>query len=203
MSITPAFTVASGAGCPTAGGPPRDQDFLTPGRAAALCSVSTERFAGWMRQGLIPVIRREGRELIRTRDLIEHLLNHHIPIPEALLQGGRRKILFISLDERTAPDLAAQVIRLLYRLKEREDFIADFIRHSELTELKIISFAPELLVLLGEDEATRRLAERLACLLPPPAVIQRLSPDEAGEGKIDSPETHDNNSPAGGSGGKS
>lgn len=183
MSITPAFTVASGAGCPTAGGPPRDQDFLTPGRAAALCSVSTERFAGWMRQGLIPVIRREGRELIRTRDLIEHLLNHHIPIPEALLQGGRRKILFISLDERTAPDLAAQVIRLLYRLKEREDFIADFIRHSELTELKIISFAPELLVLLGEDEATRRLAERLACLLPPPAVIQRLSPDEAGEGR--------------------
>ena len=152
----------------------QEHEFLSPVRAAELCSVSLARFEGWIRQGLLPAIQQNGQQLIASRDLISHLLGHNIRIPEALLQGGCKKILFISLCEQAAPELAASVVRLLFRLKEHEDFIVDFIRHGEHTELKLITFEPDQVVLLGDESETAPLATRLRTLLAPGTSIQTL-----------------------------
>lgn len=154
----------------------QEHEYLSPGRAAALCSVSEARFEGWVRQGLVPVVQQGGKKMIKSRDLIEHLLSHNIRIPEQLLQGGRKKILFIGLRDQVAPELAAAVIRLLYRLRDQEDFIVDFIRHGEHTELKIITLEPDRIVLLGAAHETEALLAGLRPLLAPQVCIQSLHP---------------------------
>ncbi|MDO5674638.1 MAG: hypothetical protein Q4G66_06960 [bacterium] len=156
----------------------QEHEFISPSRAATLCSVSVARFESWMRQGLVPVVRQGGRKLIKSRDLIEHLISHNIRIPEELLQGGRKKILFIGLHDHVEPELAAAVVRLLYRLREREDFIVDFIRHGEHTELKIITLEPDKIVLLGADQEAQDLQAGLRRLLAPETSIQCLHPQE-------------------------
>ena len=135
-----------------------------------------------MRQGLVPVVRQGGRKLIKSRDLIEHLISHNIRIPEELLQGGRKKILFIGLHDHVESGLAAAVIRLLYRLRERENFIVDFIRHGEHTELKIITLEPDKIILLGADPEAQDLLTSLRRLLAPEASIQCLHPKEMASG---------------------
>ncbi len=161
----------------------QEHEFITPSRAAALCSVSVARFESWMRQGLVPVVRQGGRKLIKSRDLIEHLISHNIRIPEELLLGGRKKILFIGLHDHVEPELAAAVIRLLYRLREREDFIVDFIRHGEHTELKIITLEPDKVVVLGADQEAQELQAGLRRLLAPETSIQCLHAQESASGQ--------------------
>ena len=161
----------------------QEHEFINPSRAAALCSVSVARFESWMRQGLVPVVRQGGRMLIKSRDLIEHLISHNIRIPEELLLGGRKKILFIGLHDHVEPELAAAVIRLLYRLREREDFIVDFIRHGEHTELKIITLEPDKVVVLGADQEAQELQAGLRRLLAPETSIQCLHAQESASGQ--------------------
>ncbi len=154
----------------------QEHEFLSPSRAAALCSVSESRFESWIRQGLVPVISQGSRKMIKSRDLIEHFICHNIRIPEELLQGGRKKILFIGMHNQVEPGLASAVIRLLYRLRDQEDFIVDFIRHGEHTELKVITLEPDRIILLGTDTETTALMHSLQPLLGPKAVIQSLNP---------------------------
>ena len=154
----------------------RAHEFLSPARAAALCCVSEARFESWIHQGLVPVVRHGSRKMVKSRDLIQHLINHNIRIPEALLQGGRKKILFIALHEQVESKLAAAAIRLLHRLRNQEDCIVDFIRHGEHTELKVITFEPDRIVLLGTGEAADTLLAALGRLLTPQASIECLHP---------------------------
>ncbi len=151
-------------------------EFLSMEQAAALSSVSESRFAGWIQQGLLPVVYGGGRYMIKARDLIAHFIGHNIRIPAQLLQGGRKKILFIGLQDQVEPELASAVIRLLYRLRDQEDFIVDFIRHGEHTELKVITLEPDRVVLLGREHETERLLRKLRPLLAPQTSIQCLQP---------------------------
>ena len=139
---------------------PNDLEYLNLEQAAVICSVSDERFSKWIDKGVVPVIDVNGKKLIHSHDLIQHLVRHNIPIPERLLQGNSKKILFVLTDESIPPTVTTEVIWALYKLRKRTSYIFDFVRLDSNIELKIITLRPDVIVLLQEDAGDRE-PERL------------------------------------------
>jgi hypothetical protein len=137
-----------------------DLEYLDLEQAAVICSVSDERFGRWIDKGVVPVIDVNGKKLIHSHDLIQHLVRHNIPIPERLLQGNSKKILFVLTDESVPHTVTTEVIWALYKLRKRTSYIFDFARLDGNIELKIITLHPDVIVLLQEDAGDRE-PERL------------------------------------------
>ncbi|MDR2551152.1 MAG: helix-turn-helix domain-containing protein [Desulfobulbus sp.] len=141
--------------------PPTDHEYLDLKQAAVICSVSEERFGKWIDKGVVPVIEVKGRKLIHSHDLVQHLVRHNIPIPDRLLQGNSKKILFVLTDEAIPHKVTIEVIWALYALRKETAYIFDFVRLDSNIELKIITFHPDKIVLLqenpGDEEPARQL----------------------------------------------
>ncbi|MGD9947375.1 MAG: hypothetical protein AB7U29_02725 [Desulfobulbus sp.] len=144
---------------------PEDLEYLTLDQAASICCVSGERFGKWIAKGLLPVIEIHENKLIRSRDLIQHLIRHNIRIPERLLQGNSKKILFILLEKDLPSTITNDIIWALYRLRKHPAFIVDFIECDSTTELKIITFDPDIIFLLKSDADTKDSMLRLSTML--------------------------------------
>ncbi|MBM9613197.1 helix-turn-helix domain-containing protein [Desulfobulbus rhabdoformis] len=127
---------------------PDDLEYLSFTQVADLCGISQERLTRWINKGMLPVIKSNTQELIRSQDLIQHLIRHNIRIPARLLQGSTKKILFILMQPALSSEMTRDVIWALYRQKEHARYIFDFIQHNENTELKIITFDPDAIFLL-------------------------------------------------------
>lgn len=134
---------------------PNELEYLDLEQAAVICSVSDERFGKWIGKGLVPVVEVNGKKLIHSHDLIQHLVRHNIPIPDRLLQGNSKKILFVLTDESVPHAVTTEVIWALYKLRKRTSYIFDFVRLDTNIELKIITFHPDMIVLLQEDAGNR------------------------------------------------
>jgi len=132
---------------------PDDLEYLNFEQAASICSISLERLARWVDKGLLPVIKLNDQSLIRSQDLIQHLVLHNIRIPERLLQGSTKKILFILMQAEISAPMTRDIIWALYSQREHSDHIFDFIRHDENTELKIITFGPDMIILLQSGDS--------------------------------------------------
>jgi hypothetical protein len=91
--------------------------------------------------------------LIHSRDLIHHLVRHNIPIPDRLLQGSNKKILFILTDESIPHAVTVKLIWLLYALQKKTTYVFDFVPFDTNIELKIITFHPDKIVLLQENSS--------------------------------------------------
>lgn len=128
-----------------------DLEYLDLAQAANICCVSAERFGKWIDKGVVPVINHNGKLLIRSHDLIQHLIRHNIPIPDRLLQGNNKKILFILTEEAVPQTVTSEIIWALYRLRKRTPYIFDFVRYDRNIELKIITFRPDIIFLLQKD----------------------------------------------------
>jgi hypothetical protein len=128
-----------------------DLEYLDLEQAALICSVSDERFDKWIEKGAVPVIDRNGKKLIHSHDLIQHLIRHNIPIPDRLLQGTNKKILFVLTDEDIPQSVATEFIWTLFRLRKRSGYIFDFARYDRNVELKIITLCPDMIVLLIQE----------------------------------------------------
>jgi len=136
--------------------PHNDLEYLDLEQAAVICSVSDERFGKWIDKGVIPVFEVNGKKLIHSHDLIHHLVRHNIPIPDRLLQGkNSRKILFVLTDETVPHAVTTEVIWALYKLRKRTSYIFDFVRFDNNIELKIITFCPDVIILLQEDSTNQ------------------------------------------------
>jgi hypothetical protein len=131
--------------------PPSDLEYLGLEQAATICCVSNERFGKWIAKGVIPIIEFKGKSFIHSHDLIQHLIRHNIPIPDRLLQGNSKKILFILTGETIPQTVTTEVIWTLYRLRKRSSYVFDFVRFDTNIELKVITFHPDLIVLLQPD----------------------------------------------------
>jgi hypothetical protein len=128
-----------------------DHEYLDLKQAAVICSVSDERFGKWIDKGVVPVIDVNGKKLIHSHDLIQHLVRHNIPIPDRLLQGNSRKILFVLADESIPHAVTTEVIWALYKLRKQTSYIFDVVRLDNDIELKIITFSPDKIILLQEE----------------------------------------------------
>lgn len=130
---------------------PADLEYLSLDQAASICCVSAERFAKWIEKGLLPVIESKGKKLVRCRDLIQHLIRHNIRIPERLLQGNTKKILFILTEKDLPASMTTDVLWAIYRLRKHPSLIIDFIEYDSDSELKVITFDPDIIFLLKSD----------------------------------------------------
>ncbi|WP_297957627.1 helix-turn-helix domain-containing protein [uncultured Desulfobulbus sp.] len=139
-----------------------DLEYLDVEQAANICSVSDERFARWIDKGLVPVIAHGGKRLVRAHDLIQHLIRHNIPIPERLLQGSSKKILFILMEETIPERVTSEIIWTLYRLREQTPYIFDIVRDDPNIELKIITFNPDVIFLLRKDSTDQAREQAIA-----------------------------------------
>ena len=123
-------------------------EYLTIKKAALISCVSEERFIRWVNKGLIPVITKGEDTFVRSRDLVQHLIQYNIPIPDGLLQGSAKKILFIFLQRLMPERFSAEIIQVLYKLRSQTSFILDFIEEDSWTSLKIMTFKPDIIFLL-------------------------------------------------------
>ena len=123
-------------------------EYLTIKNAALISCVSDERFIRWVDKGLIPVITKGENTFVRSRDLVQHLIQYNIPIPDGLLQGSAKKILFIFLQRIMPKGFSAEIIQVLYKLRSQTSFILDFIEDDSCTSLKIMTFKPDIIFLL-------------------------------------------------------
>lgn len=144
---------------------PDDLEYLTFEQAASICCISEERFVRWVEKGMVPVITLNDNPLIRAQDLIQHLIRHNIPIPDRLLQGNTKKILFILMQAAIPRTLTTEIIWALYRFRERNAYVFDFIEYDENTELKIITFDPDYIFLLQRDAQGPELEEHISAML--------------------------------------
>jgi hypothetical protein len=130
---------------------PDDLEYLTFDQAAAICSISLERLIRWIDKGMLPVITLQEQRLIRAQDLIQHLIRHNIRIPERLLQGSIKKILCILMQTEIPVAMTRDILWALYRQKDNSSYVFDFIELNSDTELKIITFDPDVIFLLQTD----------------------------------------------------
>lgn len=158
---------------------PENLEYLSLEQAASICCVSEERFAKWIEKGLLPVIETKGNTLVRSRDLIQHLIRHNIRIPERLLQGNTKKILFILMEKDLPTQMTTDIIWALYRLRKHPAFIIDFIECNSDTELKVITFAPDIIFLLKSDAETKAAELKLIKMLGKEIPIHSFSVDRA------------------------
>jgi len=128
-----------------------DHEYLGLRQAAVICSVSEERFGKWIDKGAVPVIEGKDGKMIHSHDLVQHLVRHNIPIPDRLLQGNSKKILFVLADESIPHTVTIEVIWALHALRKETAYIFDFVRLDTNIELKIITFHPDKIVLLQEN----------------------------------------------------
>ena len=126
-------------------------EYLDLEQAAIICCVSDERFNKWIEKGVVPVIDRNGKKLIHSHDLIQHLIRHNIPIPDRLLQGNNKKILFVLTNTDISQPVATELIWALFRLRKQSAYIFDFVRYDNNVELKIITLHPDIIVLLLQE----------------------------------------------------
>ncbi len=158
-----------------------DSEYLTPAQAASVCCVSVDRFFRWLDSGLIPVICRRGRRLISSQDLIHHLVRHNIPVPDRLLQGGLKKILVILQQLIMPKAVTAKIIWTLYRFREKTPCILECIAYDSNTELKIITFSPDAILLFGMDEQVEDTAAGIRQILTNAIPLYSFSPAQAAE----------------------
>ena len=156
---------------------PNDLEYLDVGQAANICSVSDERFAKWIEKGLVPVIEHGGKRLVRAHDLIQHLIRHNIPIPERLLQGSSKKILFILMEETIPQSVTSEIIWTLYRLREQSPYIFDIVRDDTNIELKIITFGPDVIFLLRKDTTDQAREQAIARMVNGTTPVHAFSID--------------------------
>lgn len=156
---------------------PDDLEYLSIDQAASICCISEERFAKWIEKGLVPVIDVKGKQLIRSRDLIQHLVRHNIRIPDRLLQGNTKKILFILMQTEIPQAMTTEIIWALYRIKQQHAYIFDFIEFDATTELKIITFDPDVIFLL-QQEADAQAEQRISKMLGKNIPIHSFSVDQ-------------------------
>jgi len=150
---------------------PEDLEYLSLEQVASICSISEERLARWIDKGMLPVISHNESSLIRSQDLIQHLIRHNIRIPDRLLHGSIKKILFILMQSEVSASMTRDIIWALYRQREHSSYIFDFIENDENTELKIITFDPDVIFLLQinagvEDESQLKLSKMLGKEIP-------------------------------------
>lgn len=156
---------------------PDDLEYLTFEQAASICCISEERFVKWVEKGLVPVIELNGKKLIRAQDLIQHLIRHNIRIPERLLQGNTKKILFILLQAEIPQAMTKEIIWALYRLRKQTSYIFDFIEYDKNTELKIITFDPDYIFLLQRETQEQEAAGQISKMLSKSIPIHTFSAD--------------------------
>jgi hypothetical protein len=131
---------------------PEDLEYLSFEQAASICSISEERLVRWIDKGMLPVITVQKQSLIRSQDLIQHLIRHNIRIPQRLLQGNIKKILFILMQTEIPASMTRDIIWALYRQMDHASYVFDFIEDDENTELKIITFDPDAIFLLQTED---------------------------------------------------
>lgn len=156
---------------------PNDLEYLDLEQAANICSVSNERFAKWIEKGLVPVIEHGGKRLVRSHDLIQHLIRHNIPIPDRLLQGNSKKILFILMEETIPPSVTSEIIWALYRLRKQSPYIFDIVRYDRNIELKIITFSPDVIFLLRKDAVDQAHEQAIARMVNGTTPVHAFSID--------------------------
>lgn len=132
---------------------PDELEYLDLGQAAAICAVSQERFNRWIEKGVVPVICTDRSTLIRAHDLIQHLIRHNIPVPERLLQGNFKKVLFVLGGQEVPQTNAAEIVQTLFRLKKEAPLIFDYVHNDENIELKIIALQPDVIILFLSESS--------------------------------------------------
>ena len=158
---------------------PAELEYLSLEQAAALCSVSEERFRKWVEMGLLPVIETGGKWLVRAQDLIRHLIEHNIRLPERLLPGQARKILFIGKKNQIPPGI--EMVWALYHLRRGSRSVFNFIEDDENADLKIITFDPDCIFLLPPiDEKSADIA-RFNAVLNRPVPVRIFSPSSVAD----------------------
>lgn len=159
---------------------PEDLEYLSFEQAATICSISEARLERWVEKGMLPVITVNDKSLIRSQDLIQHLIRHNIRIPDRLLQGSTQKILFILMQAEISAAMTRDIIWALYRQREHSDYIFDFIQHDENTELKIITFDPDAIFLLQNGEVPGRdIRSKISTMLGREIPLHSFSVDQA------------------------
>jgi len=156
---------------------PNDLEYLTFEQAASICCVSEERFGKWIEKGLIPVIETNEKKFIRPQDLIQHLIGHNIRIPDRLLQGNTKKILFILMQTEIPQAMTTEIIWALYRLRKQTSYIYDFIEYDHNTELKIITFDPDTIFLLTKDTQSQDAEKNIDRMLGKNIPVHTFSVD--------------------------
>ncbi len=156
---------------------PNDLEYLTFEQAASICCVSEERFGKWIEKGLIPVIVINEKKFIRPQDLIQHLIGHNIRIPDRLLQGNIKKILFILMQTEIPQAMTTKIIWALYRLRKQTSYIYDFIEYDKNTELKIITFDPDTIFLLTKDTQSQDAKKNIDRMLGKNIPVHSFSVD--------------------------
>ena len=158
---------------------PDDLEYLSFDQAASICNISEERFLRWVAKGLVPVIELNKKKLIRSHDLIQHLVRHNIRIPERLLQGSSKKILFILMQPEIPPAMTTDIIWALYQIPKQPSYIFDFIEYDDTTELKIITFDPDIIVLLQKEGDVHTALQNISRMPGRSIPVHSLSADRA------------------------
>ncbi|MDR0477641.1 MAG: helix-turn-helix domain-containing protein [Desulfobulbaceae bacterium] len=158
---------------------PAELEYLSLEQAAALCSVSEERFRKWVEIGPLPLIETGGQRLVRAQDLIRHLIEHNIRLPERLLPGQARKILFIMRKSEMPPGM--EIAWALYHLQRSSPSVFNFIEDDENADLKIITFDPDYIFLFPPANEKSADIARFNAMLNRPIPVRIFSPDSVGD----------------------
>ena len=118
------------------------EDILTVAKASEYCQVSPKTIINWVEAGHIDAYKTVGgHRRIKKRNLEAFIEKQGIPIPQAEMQGGRKRILVVDDD----PIIVETIVLSL----EEDEFDYEVISASDGFEagLQVNHFKPHLLIL--------------------------------------------------------
>lgn len=136
-------------------------EYITINQAALIYNVSTDRLCRWLNKECVPLVEINKKKMIRSYDLIQHLVEYNIPIPGTFLKGKIKKLLFIFDHKLNIQKCSSKIIEIIYLIKLNTNYIFDFSLFGENTHLKIMQLRPDIIILLSSNYNDKKIIKKI------------------------------------------
>ncbi len=139
--------------------------FLNLDQISVYCGTPLKRVNNWVEKKGLPMTVDNGVRKVSHADLIDFLVKHNMPIPEAIIPAKVKKILFVFSQELIMDEIVLNfLMKFFEKLKTESDLIVDYCSYGTMVNMKLLVFKPDLVILdVGSADDSCELCALIKC----------------------------------------
>lgn len=139
--------------------------FLNLDQVSLYCGTPIRRVINWVEKKGLAVSKDNGDLKVSHADLIDFLVKHNMPIPEAIMPVTVKKILFVFSEDLIMDEIVLNfLMKFFEKLKSESDLIIDYCSYGSMVNMKLLVFKPDLVILdVGSADDSCDLCSLIKC----------------------------------------
>lgn len=122
--------------------------FLNLDQISLYCGTPIRRVVNWVEKKGLAVSKDNGDRKVSHAVLIDFLVKHNMPIPEAIIPVKVKKILFVFSQELIMDEIVLNfLMKFFEKLKNESNLIIDYCSYGSMANMKLLVFKPDLVIL--------------------------------------------------------